>query len=204
MASLINNATILGGLQRANNAEREDRRRAALFEASYKLYVKNVYQLALRLLANVQAAEEITVRVFVTFRRELPRRWDESRVVSRLRDLVIDEALRRLWGRRRKRLKWQAALAQSSPAISNGASPEKTNDVPITRRPLDSVTLNALTYQLPDELRVAFVLHDMEGLSDQAISKLLQLDETVLRRLIARARLELRRLWLSQTQEVLP
>lgn len=198
MASLTEEMKVFGMSRRANNRERADSRRSVLLEVAYKLFVKQVYALSLRLLVSERDAQEVTVDVFVKFNRELPRRWEESRVLERLRELAIDEALRRLSARRRDRLDWQAATKSSSPVMSMKAcQKEESSSVPVPRPPLDSATIDRLIETLPDELRVVFVLHDVEGFNNQTLAKLLQLDEAGARRLIARARVVLRRLWLS-------
>lgn len=198
MASLTEEMKVFGMSRRANNRERAYSRRSVLLEVAYKLFAKQVYALSLRLVVSERDAEKITVDVFVKFNRELPRRWDESRVLERLRELAIDEALRRLSARRRDRLDWQAATKSSSPVMSMKAcEKEESSSALVPRPPLDSATIDRLIETLPDELRVAFVLHDVEGFNNQTLAKLLQLDEAGARRLIARARVVLRRLWLS-------
>ena len=170
-----------------------------LLEAAYKLFVAQIYTLCFHLLANSSAAEEATATVFARFSQELPRRWDEARVVSRLRELALSEAVERLFGD-------VAANASKGPAASVGASPapEKTGAHHITlvhreqARSLDSSMLKDLTARLPDDLRVAFVLHDMEGLNDLDVAKHLGVHESDVRVLIKRARMELRRLWFAQ------
>lgn len=198
MASLTEEMKVFGMSGRANNRKRADSRRSVLLEVAYKLFAKQVYALALRLVVSERDAEKITVDVFVKFNRELPRRWDESRVLERLRELAIDEALRRLSAGRRERLDWQAATKSSSPVMSMKAcEKEESSSAFVLRPPLDSATIDRLIETLPDELRVAFVLHDVEGFNNQTLAKLLQLDESGARRLIAHARVVLRRLWLS-------
>lgn len=170
-----------------------------LLEAAYKLFVAQIYTLCFHLLANSSAAEEATATVFMRFSRELPRHWDEARVVSRLRELAIADAVERLFGD-------VAANASKGPAASVGAppAPEKTGAHHVTlvhreqARLLDSSMLKELTVKLPDELRIAFVLRDMEGLSDLDVAKHLRVHESDVRALIKRARMELRRLWLAQ------
>ena len=171
-----------------------------VLEVAYKLFVAQIYTLCLDLLANSSAAEDATASVFTRFNRELPRRWDEARVVSRLRELAIGEAVQRLFGDR-------VADASKGPTANVGApsSPEKTVARHVTlgqlepARVLDSSQLKALTATLPDDLRVAFVLRDMEGLKDLDVTKHLRVHESDVRALIKRARMELRRLWLSQS-----
>ena len=169
-----------------------------MLEVAYKLFVAQVYTLCFHLLANSSAAEEVTAMVFKRFSRELPGRWDEERVGSRLRELAIDEAVQRLFGD-------VVANASRARAVKVGAppAPDKTasREGKLAHRrqaASDSSMLKALIARLPDDLRVAFVLYDMEGLKDQDVAKALRVDESEVRALIKRARMELRRLWRSQ------
>lgn len=197
MASLIENAKILR-MSKANKLDQASRK-TVLLEVAYKLFGGRVYTLCLRLLANGPAAEQATVQVFVRFNRELPRHWDESRVMNRLRELAIDEAVQRLYGD-------VVANASGGRAVEVGGPPAPDKTVPVDgtfvhqeqARFLDSSTIKELTARMPVDLRVAFVLHDMEGLQDEDVARYLRVHERKVRALIKRARLELRRLWLSQ------
>jgi RNA polymerase sigma-70 factor (ECF subfamily) len=196
MASLLVGTKIL----MMSNAKRVDQatRRMVLLEVAYKLFVAQVYTLCFHLLANSSAAEEATAMVFTRFSREVPRRWDEARVGSRLRELAIDEAVQRLFGD-------VVANASRARAVKVGAppAPDKTTvqDGKLAHREqarLDSPLLKELIARLPDDLRVGFVLYDMEGLKEQDVAKYLGVHESEVRALVKRARMELRRLWLSR------
>jgi RNA polymerase sigma-70 factor (ECF subfamily) len=202
MASLIKEIKVVRMSDEANNQEREGSRKVVLLEVAYGLYAAHVYTLSLRLLASVRDAEEATVQVFVRLGRELARRWDEAHILGRLRELTIDEALRRLRGRPSKRLNGGAEDAGSPPASSIGRpTTERSGRAISEKTQLDSATLDRLAAKLPVELRVAFVLRDREGLDDRAVATHLQIKEAEARRLIHRARLELRRLWLAGIKE---
>jgi RNA polymerase sigma-70 factor (ECF subfamily) len=164
----------------------------AELESVYRRHVALVYTLCLRLLATVQAAEEATVQVFALLSRELSSWWDEARILARLRQLAIDEALSRLPTREPAKATDTAfATAPSRGGVSGSGSSDAA------RPPLDQPTLDALVARLPDQLRVAFVLRDREGLSDGTIASHLRVEEAEVRRLVGRARFELRRLWTS-------
>lgn len=196
MASLIENAKILR-MSKANKLDQTSRK-TVLLEVAYKLFVSQVYTLCLHLLASGSAAVEATVNVFARFNRELPRRWDERRVINQLREFAIDEAVRRLYGD-------VAANAWRARAVKVGAppAPDETGalDTMLVHkeqaRLLDSSTIKELTARMPVDLRVAFVLHDMEGLKEEDVARYLRVHEREVRALIKRARMELRRLWLS-------
>lgn len=200
MAGLIADAKILT----MSNAKKLDQtsRTTVLLEVAYKLFVAQIYTLCFHLLANSSAAEEATAMVFTRFSREVPRRWDEARVGSRLRELAIDEAVQRLFGDVVANAS-RARAPSTSVKVAAPPAPDKPAALvgKLAHREharLDSSMLKELIAKLPDDLRVAFVLYDMEGLKDQDVAKYLRVDDSEVRALIKRARMELRRLWRSQ------
>ena len=182
---MVDNSQSIGGL---------DSRKIALLEAAYKLYVRRVFTLCLRLLASVREAEEATVSVFARFSRELTHRWDESAIAQRLRELAIGEALRRLWPTREGPEEDRAIFVGTVPANSNPSSVKRGTDAEARLR--EAAMINELIAKLPNDLRIGFVLHDLEGLSYTDIGKHLNIGALEVRTLVNRARLELRRLWL--------
>ena len=62
---------------------------------------------------------------------------------------------------------------------------------------LDLAMLNDLINSLPVTLRVAFMLHDIEGLDERAVATHLRANQTGVRRLVHSARLELLQLWIN-------
>lgn len=169
--------------ERRNGLIQEDGREERRLEAVYRRYAGHVYTLCLRLLSSVLAAEDATLRVFVRLSRELTDWWDEARTSARLRELAVEEALALLDVRGRR----------VEPATNTSVRSDSVSPAPLNKR-----TLDMLTMQLPDLLRVAFVLHDREGLSKREVAAHLQVDESAVRRMVREARMELRRLWLNQ------
>lgn len=170
-------------------------------EAAYRLHAARVYTLCLRLLADVRDAEDATVRVFARFGGEPARAWDESGDLGRLRELGVDESLRRLRARRAESPGRRAAVRASPPAPQASTPPTTRGGPASSRAPLDAAALAALAARLPDDLRAAFLLHDYEGLSDVEVAARLRVDGPEARRLIHQARTELRRLRLGQGEE---
>ena len=179
MASIVDKKRIVSVTPKS----REGRLKTVLLEAAYWLHVGRVYTLCLRLLANVRAAEEATVSVFARFSRELTRRWEESVIVRRLRQLAIDEALERLWGIR-ECLGRQAAVVGTPLAASFPSLSSLSNGT--ASRLLDPATINEFVARLPDVLRVTFVLHNLEGLNYNDIAKYLRIREAEVHALIRR------------------
>lgn len=181
-----------GKANRQGRAVDNGDRGVARLEAAYRRYAAYVYALCLRLLVDARAAEDATVAVFVRLGRVLTGSLDESRMLERMRQFSIEEAVTRL------RLR-DHMLADKTPALR--VTPPARARAPASPVPpaLDQNLLGALVAQLSDLLRVVFVLSDQEGLSETAIAADLQITEADVRRLVHSARLELRRLWLTPT-----
>lgn len=175
-----------------------------MLEVAYGLYARRVYTLCLRLLAGVIEAEEATVQVFTQLRRELARRWDEAYVLKRLIELAVNEALRLLRTRAPERFDERAIEWGSMSAVNVESTSENLNGARSAPpgAVFDPNRLDALTARLQDDLRVAFVLGDREGLSHHEVASYLQVGEAEARSLIHKARLELLRMFMTiRTQE---
>lgn len=195
MASLTVEAKAGRMKERPGISEQEEAGGDAQLESAYRRHVALVYTLCLRLLATVQAAEEATVQVFAQFSRELSSWWDEARILARLRQLAIYESIARLPTHEPAKATDTSFGKAQSRGGGGGVGSVDSGTAPPT---LDQPTLDALVARLPDQLRVAFVLRDREGLSDQTIATHLRVEEAEVRRLVGRARFELRRLWTSK------
>lgn len=175
--------------EHVNRRDRAGSRRAVFLEVAYKLHAKDVYTIALRLLADERAAEEVTVSVFVEFGRNPPRWWDEPEITTRLRELAIAEAL----GRMRERIR--DALRRNEQERLLTQESQETQGSGLAREPLSRAMMSELVNQLPDHLRAVFVLHDLEGVSAEGVAGHLRIDEPTISKLISQARLRLRSLW---------
>lgn len=166
-----------------------DKLNVAQIESVYRRYGERIFSLCLRLLADMREAELATVDVFVQFGRRLTTRWDEARTQMYLRELAIDASLAHL----HKQEDRAAAGESLLPAAI--VSPHGTSEQSLTR--IEAQTLEALIAHLPDNERVAYVLHDVERESDESVAAHLGITEAETRRYIRDARLELQRLWRS-------
>ena len=201
MNGLVKEVKANGMLEVADKRGRAAGGELSRLEAAYRLHGARVYTLCLRLLADVRDAEDATVRAFARFGVEPARAWDESRELARLRELGMEEALRRLRARRVRGPGRRAADRALPPSVHAGLLPTAHGDAASFRAPIDAATLDALAARLPDDLRAAFVLRDIEGMSDGEVAARLRVDGAEARRLIHRARTELRRLRLGQGEE---
>lgn len=163
-----------------------DSSRASQLESVYTSYADRVYTLCLRLLADPRLAEAATAEVFSRSSR-IVERSDGSSTLSCLRDLAFEETLIRL--KRHPRIMKPAGTLRA----------RLSRSLRVKKRPvaLTPAVVSDLIVHLPDHLRVVFVLHDVEGLSDSSIAERLLIDAQTVRRRVHSARLGLGRLWLD-------
>lgn len=154
-------------------ATRNHTSRILSLEALWQRHARQVYTLALRLLADVNEAEAITAEVFQRAYQGVPDQAGEERRF--LLALTIDRSLASL--RKQQRL----------------LIPDKS-DAPVEATSLSSypIDLEAHLLRLPDYWRVVFVLHDVMGLRHEEIAVALRTEEAYVRRVVHRARLALR------------
>ncbi len=148
-----------------------------LLENLWQRHARQVYTLALRLVANVNEAEAVTAEVFQRAYQRVSDQPDDERRF--LLALTIDCSLRRL--REQQRLLVPDKSAHPTLAISSAATSPSSYPVDLETHLL----------QLPDYWRVVFVLCDVMGLSHEEIAAYLRTGEAYVRRVVHRARLAL-------------
>ena len=128
---------------------------AALFE----LHSALVHRVAYRLTLSADEAEDIVQDVFVGLPEALAAFDGRGTFEAWLRKVTVRVALMRLRSARRRND--TAHIAQLQRATSR------------TDRTLDRLALHAAMRELPNDLRVVFVLSDVEGYSHAEIARLL-------------------------------
>ena len=149
-------------------------------ETLWQRHARQVYTLALRLLADVNEAEAVTAEVFQRLYQQVPiLQSDERRFLV---GLTIDRSL--AWLRKQQRLL----------APNDSTNPQWFLTPSAAQQPAfpDAVELEKHLLQLPDYLRVVFVFRDGMGLSYAEIAAYLRTDEAQVRQVVHRARLALR------------
>jgi len=166
--------------------ERVRQRDPEALGAFYDRYVDRVFALALRLLGNRAAAEDITAEVFLKVHRAAPQ-LDASRDPAPWLATIATNACRDLWRsgadrmqRRSDSLEDTAGLADRLGAGDDG--PERD----ALARERERLVQQAIT-ELPEPLRVAVVLHDYEGLDHLEVAKLTGIEHAAARKRYSRA-----------------
>jgi RNA polymerase sigma-70 factor, ECF subfamily len=155
----------------------------------------HVYHVALQILGNEQDAEDVLQETYLKALRSLPTFEGRSSLMTWLYRIAVNEALMAV-----RRRKPQALSVEEPDADSEGESDSQEMEIvdfcclpegellsAEARRALDQAVQH-----LPANLRVVFVMRDMEGLSIQDTAETLGLSENNVKTRLLRARLRLR------------
>lgn len=156
-------------------------------------YSKSIYRLALRMLGDSQDAEDVLQNTFLRALKSLPTFEGRSNILTWLYRIAVNEALMH--------------IRHQQPDLQVGIDGDDTNDndfIPsqfvdwccLSEAELlssESQTyLDRVIQQLPEKLRVVFILRDIEGLSIRETCEALSLTETIVKTRLFRARMHLR------------
>jgi RNA polymerase sigma-70 factor (ECF subfamily) len=154
----------------------------------------HIYRVALQILGNEQDAEDVLQETFIKAFHALPDFEGRSNMTTWLYRIAVNEALMLI----RKRKPQAISIEESTPfdaeAESEGMEiadfcclPEGELLSSESRKFLDQAVQS-----LPDNLRIVFVMRDLEGLSIQETAEALSLSENNVKTRLLRARLHLR------------
>ena len=135
-----------------------------------------IYRIALRMLGDADDAEDVTQDVSVALLSALAQFTGASTFTTWLYRIVINRCL----NHHRRRRPTQPLTEADHPTVEG---PEHA----VEARSRVTATAAALT-RLPDDLRSALVLHEMEGMSYREVATVLDVQEATVRGRIFRAR----------------
>ena len=165
-------------------------------EALVAAYGDKVYRLAIRITGNEQDAEEVVQDALWTAARKIDTFKGESAFGSWLYRITANTAYQKLRGRqgRPREVSWE----DFSPWFDDqGHHVEPIGDwsakveEPALQTELRTVLASAIN-DLPGDYRTAFVLHDVEGLSNPEIAETLRISLPAVKSRVHRSRLFLR------------
>lgn len=160
------------------------------FETLIRRHERRVFGLLLRMLGNVQEAEDVAQETFLNLHRHGHRFRSQSRFSTFLYRVAVNAALnrRRSLGRRRSRTE---ALGRRQEAGDDlPAAPRNPEDATAGGQIQQQVQRAILT--LPPHLRAPLVLFDIEGLSYAEVAGVMRVAEGTVKSRIHRARQALR------------
>lgn len=171
---------------------RRDRREMArLVEA----FSDSIYRLGLKMLGDPQDAEDVLQNTFLKIFEAIPSFEGRSSLSTWIYRIAVNEALMIL---RKRRPEVALMMDDGSDEDEEPSSPPQAM-VDWCCLPEDELlstearrVLDRAIRQLPEKLRLVFILRDIEGLSTQETAEALGLSETNVKTRLLRARLRLR------------
>lgn len=185
----------LAALQNGDRAE---------FSRLVDTYSGHIFRLGLKMLKNPQDAEDILQETFIKAYKALPNFEGRSKISTWLFRIATNEAL--MFLRRKK----PDSISVEQP-VENDEEQTPLQIVDWCCLPEgELMSAEALTFlerstgELPESLRVVFLLRDIEGLSTRETANVLGLTETAVKTRLSRARLRLRELLTTYFGQRLP
>lgn len=153
---------------------------ATAFESLYRQHSRRIFALCLRMVADPDRAEDLVQETFVRAWEKLSSFRGDSAFATWLHRLAINVVLGE--GRRR-----QSRREGDQVPIDDSSTLQ-----PPTRRSETGIDLERAIAGLPDQARVVFVLHDIEGYRHSEIAELAGIAEGTSKAHLHRARRLLR------------
>jgi RNA polymerase sigma-70 factor (ECF subfamily) len=159
-------------------------------------YGDRVYRLAIRITGNEQDAEEVVQDALWTAARKIDTFKGESAFGSWVYRITANAAYQKLRTRRgrRQEVSWDAlspGVDEQRPYLEPVADWSGKVEEPALQAELRTV-LTAAINELPADYRTAFLMHDVEGLSNPEIAETLHISLPAVKSRVHRSRLFLR------------
>jgi RNA polymerase sigma-70 factor (ECF subfamily) len=152
-------------------------------------YQHKVVKLVMRYLRNPADAEDVAQEAFVKAYRALPQFRGDSAFYTWLYRIAINTAKNALAARERNPVSYELDLQNtddSSDMVSRLKDPETPEGLALTEEIRD--TVNRAIEELPEDLRTAIVLRELEGMSYEEIAASMDCPVGTVRSRIFRAR----------------
>ena len=159
--------------------------RAQSFEEVFRLHHRRVHSICLRMTGNLAEAEDLTQDVFVLVFRKLASFRGESAFTTWLHRLTVNQVLMHF---RKSHVRKEQLTEDGEMPVEILVDRNRFNRSPV----LDRLALDEAIVQLPHGYRLAFVLHDVEGLDHSEIASLLGCSIGTSKSQLHRARMRMR------------
>jgi RNA polymerase sigma-70 factor (ECF subfamily) len=176
-------ASDLGLVQRVQRGER------GAYDLLVLKYQHKVVKLVMRYLRNPADAEDVAQEAFIKAYRALPQFRGDSAFYTWLYRIAINTAKNALAARERNPVTYDLDLQgndESTDVVGRLKDPETPEGLALTEE--IRATVNAAIGELPEDLRTAIVLRELEGMSYEEIAESMECPVGTVRSRIFRAR----------------
>lgn len=160
---------------------------ADAFEELYRLHVRRLYSLAVRMIGSADEAEDVLQEVFLQAHRKLAGFRGESTLGTWLYRLTMNHCLDHLRGR-------QAKMSRATGSLDEEDAAEPVASAPAVPSAISRMDLERAIGLLPPGSKAAFLLHDVEGFEHREIADMLGISEGTSKSQLHKARMKLRML----------
>ncbi len=159
------------------------------FGILYSLHKRRVYSLGLRMIGNVDAAEDVTQEVFLQLYRKIVSFRGDSSFATWLHRVTVNIILMRF----RKKGLIEVSLEETLGSTEDGDQKREfgSEDKHLAGS-IDRVILERVIESLPPGYRIIFVLHDVEGYEHKEIAEMLGCTIGTTKSQLHKARMKLR------------
>ena len=162
----------------------------AAFEQLVHRHQRRVFGLVLRMLGNREEAQEVAQEAFLSLHRNGRQFRGEARFSTFVYRVAANAALNRRRSLGRKRAREEALVRRQEAGLDLPSAPRDPEDA-ASGAQIQARVQSALM-RLPEDLRAAVVLYDIEGQSYGDIAEVLGIPEGTVKSRIHRARIALR------------
>ncbi len=157
------------------------------FEEVYRTHSGRLYSVAFRMVGNAADAEDLLQEIFLSAHRKLESFRGDSALGTWLYRLAVNLCLDYLRSRSGRAIQITDALDDDHPLPDTGSRG-------LADRTVMKMDLERALAQLPEGCRMAFVLHDVEGLEHREVGAAMGIAEGTSKSQVHKARLKLRAL----------
>ena len=162
------------------------------FEELLERYGSKVLNLSVRITRNQEDAEEILQDVFITVFTKIKGFEHKAQFSSWLYRVTMNASFMKIRSRNRRR---SVSIEDVEPSVQQNWVGNRTEMYDIdfmSSRHEIRAAIEAAVAQLPEDYRAIFILRDIDGLSNEAVGRILQLTVPAVKSRLHRSRLLMR------------
>ncbi len=165
------------------------------FKQFYELFHERVYNVCLSHLQNEADAEEVTQDVFVDIFNNAAKFKGDAAVTTWVYRIAVNKSVDKIrYNSRQKRFAFVTSIFSKDTGEVIHHPPEFNHPGIVYEQKEKAAKLFAAIAQLPEKQQSAFVLKQVEGLSQREVAEVLEVSEKAVESLLQRAKTGLRKI----------